>query len=165
MLILMLGSNIKREESIKKGIALLKEYFTIKKISNVYETENVSDNHTQAYYNCAVMIDTDETVDHIKSNILPAIEKACGRKRDPNDKHAPRTLDIDISLYGLQQVITENYEVPDPEITKYNYLLVPICEIAPHFIHPSYGESIQSLLKNCQDKHHVLKVEMMDGLL
>tara|TARA_B110000879_G_C11098369_1_gene482081 strand:- start:559 stop:1035 length:477 start_codon:yes stop_codon:yes gene_type:complete len=158
MLILMLGSNIKREESIKKGLMLLQTKFSVKKISSVYETENVSDNHNQSYYNCAVMIDTDERLETIKKIILPAIENECGRKRDINDKHAPRTLDIDISFYGQQQVTKEDYQVPDPDITKYKHLLVPICEIAPQFIHPDSGKSIKSLLKDCQDKHHILKV-------
>ena len=61
--------------------------------------------------------------------LLKAIEKACGRVRDPNNKFTPRTLDLDIIQWNDFEGTIEGYKLPDPDIKKHNYISVPLAEV------------------------------------
>jgi len=63
------------------------------------------------------------------SRFLKEIEGFCGRKRDPHNKFTPRTLDLDIIVWNDFEGFIDGYELPDPDINKYEYIQKPFAEI------------------------------------
>ena len=62
-------------------------------------------------------------------NLLKDIETSCGRKRDPSNKFTPRTLDLDIIIWNDFEGIIDGYQLPDPDINKYDFIQKPLAEI------------------------------------
>ncbi len=130
MVFLALGSNIEPEKNIAKALQLLSKYVKILKISTVYLTEPLGGRSQPKFYNCVVKVETNIEPDKLKYDVLRVIEEKLGRRRT-KDKYAPRTIDIDITLYGNLRVSTDDMTVPDPEISKRPFLAVPLSEIEP----------------------------------
>ncbi|AOL16753.1 folate biosynthesis protein [Sulfolobus sp. A20] len=143
-----LGSNISPEENIKKALKLLKERLGALKISTVYLTKPLPPFISQPnFYNCVV--ETNASLDpyNIKFNILRGIEKELGRVRDPNDKFAPRTIDLDLILYGNLIVNSKDLVIPDPEIEKRPFLALPLYELNEDLVIPGINKSIKEIVK------------------
>lgn len=83
-------------------------------------------------------------------------EKFLGRERSV--KNASRTIDIDILFYGGDVIDTKNLKVPHPLIPERKFVLTPLAEIAPFFIHPILGTNIKKMLKETADKLSVKKI-------
>lgn len=81
------------------------------------------------------------------------IESACGRVRTfPN---APRTLDLDILLYGDIVISDKTLVIPHPRMQERRFALEPLAQIAPELVHPLLKKSIRSLLETCHDPSQV----------
>ncbi|MCT9809806.1 2-amino-4-hydroxy-6-hydroxymethyldihydropteridine diphosphokinase [Acidovorax sp. Be4] len=72
---------------------------------------------------------------------LQAIEQAAGRERPY--RNAPRTLDLDLVLYGEQQIRSERLTVPHPRLTERAFVLLPLAEIAPERVTPAQCQAVQ----------------------
>ena len=142
---LSLGSNIgDRRKNLEKAlIELEKNNINIIKISSVYETEPVGPKQRN-FYNMAGKFSTNLLPDELL-NQLKQIEKFLGRKK--TFKWGPRLIDIDILFYGKQIIKTKNLIIPHKEIVNRAFVLIPMNEISPHFIHPVYRRKIITLLK------------------
>ena len=68
---------------------------------------------------------------------LQAIEQACGRERPY--RHAPRTLDLDLLLYGQQQLRSPELTLPHPRLHERAFVLQPLLELDPALVHPGLG--------------------------
>ncbi len=113
---LSLGSNLSPERYVPACIETLKRKFKVKKISSVYETDPVGAAGKEKFWNLAAEVDTD--LDRAAlSRELRQIEESLGRKRDPSNKFAPRTIDIDI--------------LPQPDYCAQGFIMIPLAEIAP----------------------------------
>ncbi len=66
------------------------------------------------------------------------IEGKLGRVRDPNNKNAPRTIDLDISLWNDEvfDYGEKPWHIPDPDIVRFAHVVVPLAELAPDYVHP-----------------------------
>jgi len=82
------------------------------------------------------------------------IEKQLGRKRSGNG-YSSRTMDIDIIFYGDSVIDEPDLVVPHPRMHLRNFVLVPLCEIFPDFVHPVFGKTIRQLLEECPDEGKV----------
>jgi 2-amino-4-hydroxy-6-hydroxymethyldihydropteridine diphosphokinase len=71
------------------------------------------------------------------------------------EKWAERVIDIDILYYGRHIITTENLSVPHPEIQNRRFTLVPMCELAPGFVHPVLKRDQETLLMQCSDPLNV----------
>jgi 2-amino-4-hydroxy-6-hydroxymethyldihydropteridine diphosphokinase len=127
---LSLGSNIRPEKNIPVCLERLKKKFHVKQISSIYETKPVGAAKGGNFWNLAAAIETDLDQETL-SRELRQIENALGRKRDPRDKYAPRTIDIDL--------------LPQPGYQKQAFIMIPLAEIAPKEIDPESGRSIADL--------------------
>lgn len=141
---LSLGSNIEPEKNILEAIRLLSRHVKILKSSTVYLTEPLLRRSQPKYYNCVIKIETDIEPYKLKFDILRAIEEELGRKRS-EDKYAPRTIDIDIILYGDLQVSTKELVIPDPEIQKRAFLAIPLYEAEPELLLSATGKPIREV--------------------
>ena len=125
---------------------------TVIKSSSRFETEPVGFLDQPWFLNQAIELETPLAPSDLLS-LCQNIELSCGRVRTfPN---APRTLDLDILLYGDIVVDQEDLIIPHPRLSERKFALEPLAEIAPDFIHPVLKESIRSLLKKCPDSSRV----------
>src|SRR4030042_2792233 len=141
-----LGSNIgKKEANIKKALYLLSEIGEVKKTSHLYLTEPVGIIKQDWFLNCAVQIETNMDPQKLLT-ALKSIERKLGRIKTV--KNGPRTIDIDILFYGDRIVKKTHLVIPHPFLQDRLFVLQPMMDLAPSFIHPLLKKSIQDLYTN-----------------
>jgi 7,8-dihydro-6-hydroxymethylpterin-pyrophosphokinase len=86
------------------------------------------------------------------------VEQALGRVR--TEKWGPRTIDIDLLLFGQEIIGIGDLIIPHAEMHKRRFVLVPMNEIAPYVIHPLYGVSMKGLLDRLEDDLAVERIEI-----
>ena len=129
------GSNIEPQDNILNALVNLKTYTTIIAISNFYITCPVGNSEQPDFFNGVVKIQTDAGPRKLKFEILRKIEEKLGRQRSA-DKNAPRTIDLDLILYGIVLIDEPDLRVPEPSIRLYPFVAVPLLELAPELILP-----------------------------
>lgn len=87
---------------------------------------------------------------------LQKIETALGRKRDAAKTSVSREMDLDILLFDHDTIESRNLKVPHPEMGNRKFVLLPLAELAPAFVHPVSGTSVSSLLATTPDKKKVM---------
>ena len=143
MVFLGLGSNIgNKEDHINKALTFISELYTVKKISHLYLTEPVGNIKQDWFLNCVVEIQTDIDPKKLLSS-FKSIERKLGRTK--TEKNGPRTIDIDILFYGDHIVKTKNLVIPHPLIQERLFVLQPMMDINPDFVHPVFKKSIHEL--------------------
>lgn len=133
-----LGSNIEPEANLRRAIQLLWTKCAVKQISSVYRTAPQGFADQADFLNMAVCIETSLAPITLKKDVLDWIECTLGRVRDPHNKNAPRTIDLDISLWDddVFEYGEKPWHVPDPDILRFAHVAIPLAEIAPDYIHP-----------------------------
>jgi len=140
-----LGSNVgDREEYIEQAVFLLGKRKGIKMIkrSSNYETEAEGGPEQPPFLNAAVMLSTTITPQKLLHDIHE-IENALGREREV--EWGPRTIDIDILIFGDQILSEDDIQVPHPLMHERLFVLQPLKEIAARVIHPVLEKSIEDL--------------------
>ncbi|MCH7517497.1 MAG: 2-amino-4-hydroxy-6-hydroxymethyldihydropteridine diphosphokinase [Candidatus Dadabacteria bacterium] len=134
----------------------IENFAEIVRISSLYETEPVGNEDQPNFINSVVEINTDlsphELLTHLKS-----IEDKLGRVR--GEKWGPRVIDLDIIFYDDLVMKDDDLIIPHPRAHLRRFVLEPICEIAPDFIHPELETSILELLEKLGDSKMVIKLE------
>jgi 2-amino-4-hydroxy-6-hydroxymethyldihydropteridine diphosphokinase len=154
---LSLGSNIgKRERHLRKAIHQLQREGKVVRVSSFYETEPVEFADQAWFLNCAVSLDTVKEPAELMADIL-AIEEAMGRRRI--QKKGPRTIDIDILLFGHVVIDTPELTIPHPAMANRRFVLEPLAEIAPDTAHPLLNKTIRELLHDLPAGQAVRKIK------
>lgn len=155
--ILGLGSNIgKRVLHIKKAIkeiSLIKGVNVIG-ISSFYETEPWGLKEQRNFINCVIvcLIKPGPVEFHKK---IKKIEKSLGRKKTV--RWGPREIDVDILFFGNHIIKKNKLEIPHPMIKQRNFVLIPLNEMLPGFIHPVFKKKISVLPELSSDRSTVRK--------
>lgn len=134
-----LGSNVEPEKHLQLGIRELGKQFGVLEISNIYRSESVGFAGDD-FLNLVLGFESDVSADYIHQ-VIEDIHKVAGRERGES-KYSPRTLDIDLLLYGDQIIDVAPIHVPRDDILKYSFVLCPLAEIAPDLKHPETGKAI-----------------------
>lgn len=122
---------------------------SLTKQSSLYRSEPVSDIPQDDYVNAVVALETSlQPMDLLLE--LQAIEQAFYRQRNPKSKWAPRTLDLDIILFGSRCIDDSHLKVPHPEMHNRLFVLKPLYEICGDLYIPGLG-SLQFLINNAPD--------------
>jgi 2-amino-4-hydroxy-6-hydroxymethyldihydropteridine diphosphokinase len=140
---LSLGSNLgDSAANLRRGIELLAQLGTVVSVSSFYETEPVEVADQPWFLNCAVRLDTALEPEPLMAAII-AIERQLGRLR--NRRQGPRTLDIDILLFGTTRISQPGLSVPHPAMHRRRFVLEPLVEIAPELWHPVCERTVLEL--------------------
>ena len=154
--VLLLGGNLgNRVQNLSKALeALQQDVGTIQKKSSIYETAAWGITDQPNFLNQVVIIKTHLTAQEVIKKIF-VIEKQLGRER--LIKMGPRLIDIDILFYDDKIIENKNLIVPHPRIQDRKFVLEPLNEIIPNYIHPIINKSVQLLLQECTDTLNVKK--------
>ncbi len=150
---LLIGSNLgDREHNLKIALEHLKEYnIIISKTSSIHNTSPWGFKDQPDFLNQAIeAFTTLEPYDLLKK--LKNIEKQMGRIKSL--KYGPRIIDIDIIFYNDLILESEELSIPHPLMHMRDFVLKPLYEIAPDFIHPKLNLSVRDLLINLKDFHN-----------
>jgi len=147
---LLLGGNLgDRRKYIALAIAEIEAKIgNITKRSSLYETASWGKHDQPDFFNQVIEVKTSLKPQELLSGIL-SIEAQLGRKRI--EKWGSRIIDIDILLYQDQVINEPELIVPHPYLAFRRFCLMPLCEIAPEFIHPLLKKNIQELLTELSD--------------
>ena len=137
-----LGSNLGDREAMIRlaldDLARLPET-TLVRASSLYDTEPVGEPEQPNFLNAVAELDTTLTARQLLWNLL-LVEKRLGRVR--TRRWGPRTIDLDLLLYGSLVIEEPDLRVPHPELTRRSFVLVPLVEIEPMLVHPETGETL-----------------------
>jgi 2-amino-4-hydroxy-6-hydroxymethyldihydropteridine diphosphokinase len=139
-----LGSNVGgRSANLQAAIDRLGEVGSIKAKSGFYETEPVELRDQPWFLNSVIAIETSLSPLELLKKVL-AIEQEMGRIR-MRDK-GPRSIDIDILLFGDEVVEERGLKIPHPAMHQRRFVLEPLAEIAPGVVHPQLRKTVRELL-------------------
>jgi len=158
-LYLLLGGNLGDKETIfSEAKRLLKEKVgEITAQSDIYETEPWGFESEDMFWNQALEISTSLSPLEVLCETQQS-EAELGRIRK-SDRYDSRMIDIDILFFDNQIIKLENLTVPHPRILERKFVLMPLAEIAPTFIHPIFQKTIGQLLLECTDNLRVEKIK------
>lgn len=148
-----LGSNLNNPVmQLQNALNILSMYFALQKVSNTYESQSLLKDNQEDYYNIAVLAKTDKTPQEILS-ITQKIEKDMGRIK--LKKWGERVIDIDIIDYNREIFKSDNLEIPHNQMIYRSFVLKPLQDIMPDYIHPELKISVQDMINNLKDDYNI----------
>lgn len=152
-----IGSNLgDRRANIDRALLLLKEYeeFEILAVSQIIETPFQGEGPEQGpYLNGAIKIKTDLLPLEVLSR-FKMVERRLGRMKS-GVSNAPRPMDLDILFYDDVVIVDgKNLCIPHPRLAERRFVLEPLAEIAPDFVHPRFQKTVLELYRNLLDANH-----------
>jgi 2-amino-4-hydroxy-6-hydroxymethyldihydropteridine diphosphokinase len=139
---LLLGSNIDPEHNLNQAVNLLAQRTLLLAVSSVWQSPPADGSDQPDYLNAAVRIRTDLAPEDILARVITPIEQQLGRRRTV-DKFAPRTIDIDLALYGDRIGEYSGKPLPHPDILTRAHAALPLAELSPDVRHPATGERLR----------------------
>ncbi len=143
-----IGSNIERERNVGLAILRLRERYGRLKVSGIYESAPVGF-EGDPFYNVVVGLSSDDSISDLVDE-FQRIEEESGRARTA-EKFGPRTLDIDLLLYGDLIYQRNGLKLPRDEVTRFAFVLAPLAEIAGDLHHPVVGKTIGEIWSGFDD--------------
>jgi len=157
--ILHLGSNLgDRIANLDKALGLLANQLAIQCPSSIYATEAWGIADQPAFYNQAVSFNTDYSPFELL-NICREVGTAFPEKE--GERWGPRHMDIDIIFYSDHVIDSDLLKIPHPRMHLRNFVLIPLLEIAPDYIHPVFNKTIEELYIESEDALEVRLVRFM----
>ena len=149
-LVLSLGSNLgNRYAYLLRAIQKIEKFFDSKPvIAHFYETPPWGNENQSRFINTAIYLHTDIPIDQCIKKVQ-AIEKEMGRLK--TEKWGPRMIDIDILFYEDDVIETDGLVVPHQHLHQRAFVLKPLQDILPNFIHPVKNKTTNQLIEDVDD--------------
>lgn len=152
-----LGSNLgDRRGHLRAALAEMRRAGRLLVVSPLYETEPVGLREQPLFLNAVAKLETELAARQLLEQLLE-IEAERGRVRD--EKDGPRTLDLDLLLYGDEVIEEEGIAVPHARMHLRRFVLTPLAAVAPGWRHPLLGKTVEELLASVEDRAGVAEVE------
>jgi 2-amino-4-hydroxy-6-hydroxymethyldihydropteridine diphosphokinase len=142
--LIALGSNIEPEVNLRRAVEHLAARAHLIAVSPVYETKPVGRADQPNFLNAAALLETDRDAADLKVEVLEEIEQELGRVRTA-DRNAPRTIDLDITLFSDQVLDVGFRHIPDPDLREYPHVALPAADVAPEYRHPETGQTLREI--------------------
>ncbi len=153
-----IGSNSCPEVNLKLGVRELMRRFDFQAASSVYSNTAVGFDG-EDFLNAVVGVQTDRSPQDVCAE-LELIHALAGRKRE-TATFVSRTLDIDLLLYDQLVLNEPPVRIPRDDVLEYSFVLGPLAEIAPDFVHPVTGETIATHWANFDKESHPLRASSL----
>lgn len=155
--ILHLGSNLgDRQAILNKALESIADRIgIIDSASSIYETKAWGKEDQDNFYNMALGVKSTLAHDRLIA-LTQMIEKEAGPSK--KERWGPRHLDIDIIYIADKKIETEDLHVPHPRLHERNFVLIPLLEIYPAFMHPTLKKRTVDLFLSCEDTSDVWKI-------
>jgi 2-amino-4-hydroxy-6-hydroxymethyldihydropteridine diphosphokinase len=145
-----MGSNIEPELNLPRALNSLRQQLNILCISSTWHSPALGTLGPD-FLNAVIKIETEQTIEELKNNFLRPIEATLGRARG-SDKNAPRTIDLDILIFGG--------EIIDPHIWEFAHLAVPLAECNAELADPSRNQTISQVSAELQNVTNIRKASL-----
>ena len=152
-----IGSNLgEREFLIRKAVEGLRELprTAVIQVSSLYDTDPVGEIEQPAFLNAVVRIETELEGRELLWHLL-LLERRMGRVR--TQRWGPRSIDLDLLFHGDEVIEEPDLRVPHPEAHRRAFVLLPLLELDPDFVHPESGESVRKLVRKLDPTPSVRK--------
>ena len=134
-----LGSNLgDRDQAIRDALDLLGRRVELVAVSSLRETEPWGHADQPSFVNAAAVVETELSPRELLAELLD-IERELGRQRDAGPRYGPRTIDLDLLLYGDAFVDEPGLVVPHPHLHERRFALEPLHELDPALVVPGCG--------------------------
>jgi 2-amino-4-hydroxy-6-hydroxymethyldihydropteridine diphosphokinase len=146
-----LGSNLEsrfgdREANLREAVRRIEKLGEVRAVSSFYDTEPVGYLEQPRFLNGALLLETDLNPRTLMQELL-AVERAMGRERVGAIAKGPRVIDLDLLLYGDWVLWAEELILPHPRMEERRFVLEPLAEIAPEWVHPVLGVTVRELFE------------------
>jgi 2-amino-4-hydroxy-6-hydroxymethyldihydropteridine diphosphokinase len=145
-----LGSNLEsrfgdREANLREAVRRIESLGEVRAVSSFYDTAPVGYREQPRFLNGAVLLETELGPQELMRRLL-GVERAMGREREGAVAKGPRVIDLDLLLYGDWVLWAEDLILPHPRMEERRFVLEPLAEIAPGWVHPVLGVTVRELL-------------------
>ena len=152
---LSLGSNLgDPAANLRACIERLGDLGEVRQISSFYSTEPMELREQPWFVNCAIELETELTAEQLLAGVQ-TIEAGLGRVREISK--GPRTIDIDILLFGSSVIQAGALQIPHPAMHERRFVLAPLTEIAPNVVHPILRKTATEILSQLGTAGGVVK--------
>lgn len=151
---ILFGSNMGDKEALFAQACLLinNRCGRVVQVSAAYESEPWGFEAEEWFLNRVIVVETEKGPEELLQQLLE-IERELGRIRHPEIQgYTSRTADLDLLYFGQRVINTDTLIVPHPRLHLRRFALVPMCEVAPEWVHPVFGLTQQELLQQCPDE-------------
>jgi 2-amino-4-hydroxy-6-hydroxymethyldihydropteridine diphosphokinase len=142
---LSLGSNIAASSNLQAAVTMLATRGNLIGVSSVWQSPAIGFVQQDDFLNAAVMMESDISASGVYCEWIAHVERALKRDRDPLNKSAPRTIDVDLSLYGDRVISVLGRQIPDPDILTRPFVAIPLAELDAQFVHPTRQLSLADI--------------------
>ena len=142
---LSLGSNIDPETNLPAAVLELQRFGRIVAVSQVWETDPAGFADQPNFLNAALLLETSLSPWELQYEVIVEVETVLERIRDPHNKNAPRTIDIDLALFNRDVLKLEQRQIPDPDILERVFVAIPLSELDPEYLHPLENRTLAEI--------------------
>ena len=150
-----LGSNLgNKERIVRKAIDKVGERVgAVVAVSSFYKTAPWGYQSVHTFCNAAIAVDTDLSPEEVLFTVQEIERELCSKKhRERDGSYVDRLIDIDLLDYDGLVLDTHSLVLPHPYMHKRTFVMTPLAEIAPQWVHPVLGKTVTELLKGLQNE-------------